>query len=134
MNGLAESGKSKEIEIYFDEIRNLFRRYKVIRGYIFGDYVKGTFGEDSQIDLLIEIPDGMGLEFYGLWDDLEAATGRDVKLITDTIIGFKIDKAYAESIFAECVCIYDDLKQDGISDVKKMAVKGVYDNEKSSCQ
>ena len=90
-----------------DEINNLFRKYKVVRAYIFGSYAKGTFTEESDLDFVI-VPDrGLGYDFYELWDKLEALTGKDVDLVTECGIKHSPDKGFAERVFAERVCIYD---------------------------
>lgn len=53
----------------------------VKRSSIFGSHVRGDAREDSDIDILIEPPKGMGLfDFIGLQQELEKALGKKVDL------------------------------------------------------
>lgn len=55
----------------------------VIRSSIFGSYVRGEEREDSDIDMLVEVPRGTGLfGFVGLQHKLEDALGKKVDLVT----------------------------------------------------
>ena len=53
----------------------------VTRSSIFGSYVRGEAGEDSDIDILVDFPRGKGLfEFIGLQQELEEVLGKKVDL------------------------------------------------------
>lgn len=55
----------------------------VTRSSIFGSYVRGEEGGDSDIDILVEVPRGTGLfAFVGLQHKLENALNRKVDLVT----------------------------------------------------
>lgn len=55
----------------------------VIRAALFGSYVRGEERDDSDIDLLVEVPNGTGLfAFGGLKRKLEEALDKKVDLVT----------------------------------------------------
>lgn len=55
----------------------------VTRSSIFGSYVRGEEKDDSDIDMLVEVPRGTGLfGFVGLKHKLEDALNKKVDLIT----------------------------------------------------
>ena len=61
----------------------LRRRYPIRRMGVFGSYARGTQRSDSDLDILVELGDGIGLmEFVGLKQDLCAATGIEVDLVS----------------------------------------------------
>lgn len=55
----------------------------VTRSSIFGSYVRGEEKEDSDIDMLVEVPKGTGLfAFVGLQRKLAETLGKKVDLVT----------------------------------------------------
>lgn len=55
----------------------------VSRAAIFGSVARGEDAADSDIDLLVELPEGKSLfDLVGLKMDLEAATNKKVDLLT----------------------------------------------------
>jgi hypothetical protein len=61
----------------------LRRRYPIIRMGVFGSYVRGTPRADSDLDVLVELGDGIGLiDFIGLKQDLGDATGIKIDLVS----------------------------------------------------
>gem|GEM_PF-146965 len=56
----------------------------VIRAYLFGSFAVGNNSEDSDIDILVELDHTkpIGLEFVGMWQDLQKLLGRKVDLVT----------------------------------------------------
>ena len=95
------------IGVDIEKVCNIFRKYRVIKAYIFGSFIKGTFTEDSDLDILIIPREGMGCEFYELWDELETVTSLPVDLITELGLSFSPDQAFTKRVLAERVCIYD---------------------------
>ena len=70
-----------------EEIRKkavpVLREAGVTRSSIFGSYVRGEEKEDSDVDMLVEVPRGTGLfAFVRLQHKLEGALGRKVDLVT----------------------------------------------------
>lgn len=69
------------------EIKNkilpLLRKYGVSRASLFGSVVRGDDSPDSDIDLLVELPDDSSLlELGGLKVELEELLNRKVDLLT----------------------------------------------------
>lgn len=60
----------------------ILKKYKVKRASLFGSYARGEQKKNSDIDILIEPPKGIGLEFVGIALDLEKALKRKVDLVT----------------------------------------------------
>jgi predicted nucleotidyltransferase len=69
-----------------DDLRHLRpdleRRYPLRGIGVFGSYVRGTQREDSDLDVLVDLGDGIGLMgFVGLQQDLSDALGLKVDLV-----------------------------------------------------
>ena len=55
----------------------------VMRASVFGSIVRGDATERSDIDMLVDVPDGTGLfAFIGLQQKLESVLGKKVDLLT----------------------------------------------------
>jgi predicted nucleotidyltransferase len=61
---------------------HLRRRYGVVRLSLYGSFARGAAGEDSDVDLLVELSRPLGLEFVALAQYLERKLGRKVDLAT----------------------------------------------------
>lgn len=76
-------------------IENLLRRnyprfcaeYGVKKIGLFGSYAKGSAGETSDIDLIVEFERPIGFKFIELAEELERLLGRKVDLLTATGLG-----------------------------------------------
>ena len=64
------------------QIIRILTKYKVKRASLFGSYTRGGQKKDSDIDILIEPPKGIGLKFVGIALDLERALNKKVDLLT----------------------------------------------------
>ena len=64
------------------KIVKILKKYKVSKAAIFGSYARGEQKKNSDIDILIEPPKGMGIEFFGLNLELEDEIGLKVDLLT----------------------------------------------------
>ena len=76
----------------------LFKSYDIQKAVLFGSYVKGTAGTDSDIDLLVD--SGLkGLRFVGFLDEVHSALDKDVDLfdVTHIVPGSVIDREIANS-------------------------------------
>ena len=60
----------------------VLKRNGVARASIFGSYARGDATKNSDIDILIEPPKGIGLGFVGIKLELEKKLGKKVDLIT----------------------------------------------------
>jgi len=60
----------------------ILKSYGVKRAAIFGSAARGTMKKDSDIDILVDLPSGIGLfELVGIKLDLEKALKRKVDLV-----------------------------------------------------
>lgn len=69
-----------------DDIREkaipILQRYGATRAGVFGSLIRGEMRPRRDIDILVEIPEAIGLfEFVGLKQELEKALGRKVDLV-----------------------------------------------------
>lgn len=66
-----------------EKILPILNKYGVKRASLFGSIVRGEFTEDSDIDLLVELPDTASLlDLGGLKIDLEELLGKKVDVLT----------------------------------------------------
>jgi predicted nucleotidyltransferase len=75
------------IQSNLTSIQSLMRQHRIVRAYIFGSAVNTGFSETSDIDLLVDVDDGIDPAELGshLWDlqfSLESMLGRKVDLLT----------------------------------------------------
>ena len=61
---------------------DLGRRFGVRDLALFGSFARGDETDRSDIDILVDVDPGIGLDFVTLADELEAALGRPVDLIS----------------------------------------------------
>lgn len=65
------------------KILPVLKEANVAHASLFGSYVRGEQREDSDVDMLVEIPRGTGLfGFVGLKHKLEKVLGKKVDLVT----------------------------------------------------
>ena len=80
------SYKNKKIYENIDKIKlkiiPLLKKNKIKKAGIFGSYAKGEQKKNSDIDILIEAPKGIGLGFIRLERELSEKLGRKVDLLT----------------------------------------------------
>jgi len=74
--------KNENIRSIQKKIIPILKRNKVVKAGIFGSYARGEAKKTSDIDILIQPPKGIGLEFVGIKLELEKALGRKVDLVT----------------------------------------------------
>ena len=84
-----------------DEIRTKIRpiceQYKIEKVWLFGSYARGEAREDSDVDLHMKAPKGIGLfGLSGIYADLEEALGKEIDLITRIPEENKIFRRYVE--------------------------------------
>lgn len=80
-----------EIQQHEAELKELCRRFRVLRLEVFGSAVAGHFEPgDSDLDFLVEFapPTGPGYadQYFGLLESLEALFGRPVDLVVASTI------------------------------------------------
>jgi uncharacterized protein len=74
--------KSKKLREILPKLRKILMQNHVTKAAIFGSYARGEEKKDSDIDILIEPPEGMGIEFIELRLKLESALGKKVDLVS----------------------------------------------------
>jgi len=87
----------KAIKKIAPKIRKVLKKYKIKKAGIFGSYARGENKKKSDVDILIEPPKGMGLEFVGVKLELEDELGKKVDLITYKYIHPFLKKKILES-------------------------------------
>jgi predicted nucleotidyltransferase len=71
------------MEDYLKTIRDYLRTQPVKKAYLFGSYARGEQDEVSDIDLMVELDDRVGLyKFVGIQIKLEELLSKKVDLIT----------------------------------------------------
>ncbi len=71
-----------ELEKLKPKIIKILKSKGIKKAGIFGSYARGEQTKKSDIDILIEPTEGMGLEFFGLHIELEEKLGMKVDLLT----------------------------------------------------
>ncbi len=80
---MADNKKKKEIlNKIKPEIIKILKKNKVKKAGIFGSYARGDYKKNSDIDIIVEPPKGLGFEFVGIKFDLEEGIKRKVDLVT----------------------------------------------------
>ena len=64
------------------KIVSILKKNGVSKAAIFGSYVRGDATKNSDIDILIQPPKGIGLGFIGIKLELEKKLGKKVDLLT----------------------------------------------------
>ena len=87
----------KEIE---NKILPVLRKYHVRRASLFGSVVRGEMTEESDIDLLVELPEIASLlDLAGLKIDIEELLGRNVDVLTyDSLHPLLRDRILSEQV------------------------------------
>ena len=78
------------------------REYGVESLFLFGSYANGSADEDSDIDFRIDKGDVRGIQFAGLYTDLEEVLGKNVDLVTTA----SLDEAFKQRIAGEEILLY----------------------------
>jgi len=64
------------------KIKKVLKRHGVVRAGIFGSYARGEQKKNSDIDILIQPPKGIGFGFVGIQFELEDRLKRKVDLLS----------------------------------------------------
>lgn len=65
-----------------NQIIPLLQKYGVQKASLFGSYARDDYDENSDVDLLIQPPKGMGLQFIQLKHELEDTLSKKVDLVS----------------------------------------------------
>jgi uncharacterized protein len=63
-------------------ILKVLKKYKIKKAGIFGSYARGEQKRNSDIDILVEPPEGIGFGFAGIGIELEEKLGKKVDLVS----------------------------------------------------
>lgn len=72
----------KDINKIKKGIRKILKNNGVVRAGIFGSYARGEQKKNSDIDILVEPPKGIGFGFGGIKIELEEKLKKKVHLVT----------------------------------------------------
>lgn len=80
----------------------ILKAYGVKKAAVFGSFARKEANEHSDIDFLVELPAGMGLDVVKLEQELEKALGRKIDLVSYKYI----DPYIKERVLKESISIY----------------------------
>lgn len=74
----------RSLPISSEEIADFCRKHHIRKLALFGSFLRGDYGPDSDVDLLVEFEPGqrLGFAFFGIQDELSDLLGRKVDLNT----------------------------------------------------
>jgi predicted nucleotidyltransferase len=77
------------VDIPQDKLAEFCRRHRIRKLALFGSVLRNDFGEDSDIDVLVEFEPGtaVGLSFFSIERELSLLLGRKVDLNTPGFLG-----------------------------------------------
>ena len=87
------------------QIAEYFKTQPVLKAWLFGSFARGEQTENSDVDILVELDHSrpVGLQFFGMYEDLKEMLGRNVDLVVDrTLAPFA-----RESVEHDKVLIYE---------------------------
>ena len=66
-------------------IAEYFKTQPVLKAWLFGSFARGEETPDSDVDILVTLDysQPVGLEFFGMFEDLKELLGRPVDLVVD---------------------------------------------------
>ncbi|MBO4488210.1 MAG: nucleotidyltransferase domain-containing protein [Bacteroidales bacterium] len=66
-------------------IADYFKTQPVLKAWLFGSFARGEENPNSDVDILIvlDYTQPVGLEFFGMYEDLKELLGRNVDLVTE---------------------------------------------------
>lgn len=88
---------AREMERMKKKIIPILRKNHIQKASLFGSYARGDQKKESDIDLIIEAPKGIGSGFVDLKLELEEKLGKKVDLITYKSIHPYLKKSILES-------------------------------------
>ena len=74
--------ESKQLKNLIPKIKKILKKNKVRKAGIFGSYVRGEEKKNSDIDIVIEPPKGIGWGFVGIQFELEDKLKKKVDLLS----------------------------------------------------
>lgn len=101
---MAETPAGQEVfRLLRRELPTLRRRFGVVRLALYGSCARGGQTPHSDVDILVELPRPLGLEFVALAQYLEDKLGRPVDLATFDTFRHALQHPYRRAIAAAIV-------------------------------
>lgn len=95
-------GSISDIKMALGNHRNrLFQEYPIKTLAIFGSYSRGEHTDESDLDLLVEFNDKIGIRFIDLADEIESIVGLKVDLVSKE----GIKKGYLSAISPDLIYV-----------------------------
>ena len=68
------------------QIAEYFKTQPVLKAWLFGSFARGEETPESDVDILIVLDHSkpVGLQFFGMYEDLKELLGRPVDLVVDS--------------------------------------------------
>ena len=73
---------NKDIEKIKMKALPILKKYGIVKAGIFGSYARGDNKKNSDIDILVLPPNGIGFEFFGIQSELEKKLKKRVDLLS----------------------------------------------------
>ncbi len=72
------------LNILKELLSDYFKTKPVLKAWVFGSFSRGEEKESSDIDILVDLDHSkkIGLEFFGMFEDLRSLLGRPVDFVT----------------------------------------------------
>ncbi len=66
-------------------IADFFKTQPVLKAWLFGSFARGEERPDSDVDILVLLDHSqpIGIEFFGMYEELKELLGRNVDLMTE---------------------------------------------------
>ena len=74
------------------KIVRILKKNKITKAGIFGSYARGEQNKNSDVDILVKLPKGIGFGFVGIQFELEDELGKKVDLISYKMIHPRLKK------------------------------------------
>ena len=88
-------------------VSEILKSYPQIRrAWVFGSFATNSFNDASDLDLMVDFDRPMGLQFITLAEDLEAAIGRKVDLLTLNQAD-QLENKFGYEIVAKAATVYE---------------------------
>lgn len=79
-------------------IKPILQKYGVIKSDLFGSYARGDFNDQSDVDILVDIPKGTSLfDLIYLKEDLEKSLAKKVDIVTYRSVNKHVSKYIFEN-------------------------------------
>lgn len=93
------------IELPLQRVKEICRRYQIVKLALFGSALRADFGVDSDVDMLVEFAPGStpGLAFFTIERELAEAIGRPVDLNTPA----GLSRYFRDEVLQEAEVLYD---------------------------